>query len=103
MMMQLLIIRKQLIAIPQINNIFRFIIPTEHKFNCLKVLYFYIIFVRYYLGNYGRAIDDCVHSLENDSQNIKSYFRMAKAQFELRRYEEALSTSNKGIEVIYYF
>jgi hypothetical protein len=40
--------------------------------------------------NYGKVIEDCKSSLNYDSKNIKTYYRIAKAFIALKKYKECI-------------
>ncbi|KAL6927796.1 hypothetical protein ACO0SA_004419 [Hanseniaspora valbyensis] len=49
------------------------------------------------LKNYRKCINDCKKSLEIDSKNVKAYYRMGKAFFLLKKYDEAKGSISFGL------
>lgn len=51
------------------------------------------------LGNFGKAVKDCLDALKFDRGNVKAYFRAAKASAALHRHEHVLAFCREGLEV----
>ncbi|KAA6383953.1 MAG: putative tetratricopeptide repeat protein 4 [Streblomastix strix] len=50
-------------------------------------------------GNFGKTVSDCEQSLLNDSTNIKSWYRLAKANLSLGKLEEAIKGAENGLRI----
>src|SRR5689334_6553513 len=50
-------------------------------------------------GNYGKVIEDCTRSVNLHKNNIKAYWRAAKASFELEKYEDAIKFCTEGLKI----
>jgi len=49
------------------------------------------------MGSFGRCVADCKQAIELNPNNIKAYYRCAKAYQELSRYGEAIDMANKAL------
>jgi hypothetical protein len=47
--------------------------------------------------NYGRVIEDCKQAIKLDADNIKAYWRAAKASLALHKLPEAIEFCNGGL------
>lgn len=48
------------------------------------------------LQQYDKALADCKHALELDSQSVKAHFFLGQCQLELENYEEAIGNLQRG-------
>jgi len=51
------------------------------------------------LGNYGRVVMDCHEAVKLNENNVKAYWRAAKAAFKLWKLPESLKFCMKGLEI----
>eukprot|EP01132_Coremiostelium_polycephalum_P005169 gene5169-6434_t len=51
------------------------------------------------LKNYGHVIKDCTIAIEFNPENVKAYFRGAKASFALGKYKESIEFCDGGLKV----
>lgn len=48
------------------------------------------------LQQYDKALSDCRHALELDSQSVKAHFFMGQCHLEMENYDEAIGNLQKG-------
>lgn len=48
------------------------------------------------LQQYDKALADCRHALELDSQSVKAHFFMGQCHLEMESYDEAIGNLQKG-------
>lgn len=48
------------------------------------------------LQQYDKALADCKHALELDSQSVKAHFFLGQCHLELENYDEAIGNLQKG-------
>ena len=48
------------------------------------------------LQQYDKALADCRHALELDSQSVKAHFFMGQCHLEMENYDEAIGNLQKG-------
>lgn len=51
------------------------------------------------MGNYARAIEDCVAAIAANPSNLKAYFRAARASAWLDKFEQAMEYIGKALEI----
>ncbi len=52
------------------------------------------------LQQYDKALADCRHALELDSQSVKAHFFMGQCHLEMENYDEAIGNLQKGTTML---